>query len=191
MTDREAGLAKLDDSRRLFERAGHEWGVAMTMFAMSWTLNATSSEAPLEFFEEAARRARSLGWETETLALGSLARRRALRGEIGDAKQLLAEALQRVLGLDATVGVAVYLDLIADIAATAGDDALATRLSASAEATFQRAGRRLMPLVTQRATRLANLRERLGERAYEVEWQRGTTRHLDEATEEALAWTTT
>jgi predicted ATPase len=188
MTDHESGLTRLDDSRRLFERANHEWGVAMTMFAMSWVLNASGSDAPLEFFEETARRAGALGWETETLALASLARRRASRGETREAKRLLAEALRRVRVFDGRRGVALHLELIADLAMSSGEDALATRLSAAAEAASEVGRPALMPLLAERETRRAQLRQRLGDDAYEREWRHGAARLFADATEEALVW---
>jgi predicted ATPase len=186
--DQKAGLATLEDSQAIFERVGHEWGVAMTMFAMSSALNATRVEAPIEFFEETVRRARMLGPETETVALGALAQRRAIRGERNEAKRLLAEVLRRVTVVNAVVQVGFYLDLLADVAAEEGDDRLATRLSASAEVAFEAGGSQIRPLVGARDLRLAALRERLGDVVFENERESGYTRGVEEATTEALAW---
>ena len=186
--DQKAGLATLEDSQAIFERVGHEWGVAMTMFAMSSALNATRVEAPIEFFEETVRRARMLGPETETVALGALAQRRAIRGEHNEAKRLLAEVLRRVTVVNAVVQVGFYLDLLADVAAEEGDDRLAARLSASAEVAFEAGGSRIRPLVGARDVRLAALRERLGDAVFENEWDSGHARDVEEATAEALAW---
>jgi predicted ATPase len=186
--DQKAGLATLEDSQAIFERVGHEWGVAMTMFAISSALNATRVEAPIEFFEETVRRARMLGPETETVALGALAQRRAIRGERSEAKQLLAEVLRRVTVVNATVQIGFYLDLLADVAAEEGDDRLAARLSASAEVAFEAGGSQIRPLVGARDLRLAALRERLGDAVFEKEWDSGHARGVEEVTTEALAW---
>jgi hypothetical protein len=186
--DQEAGLATLEDSRAVFERLGHEWGVAMTMFAMSSALNVTRVEAPIEFFEETVRRARMLGHETETVALGALARRRAIRGERDEAKRLFAEALRRVTMDNAVLQAGMYFDLLGDLAAEEGEDRLAARLSASAEVAFEAGGFHITPLVADRAPRLAGLRERLGDAVFEDEWKAGHGRGVEEATAEALAW---
>jgi len=145
-------------------------------------------EAPIEFFEETVRRARMLGPETETVALGALAQRRAIRGEHNEAKRLLAEVLRRVTVVNAVVQVGFYLDLLADVAAEEGDDRLAARLSASAEVAFEAGGSRIRPLVGARDVRLAALRERLGDAVFENEWDSGHARGVEEATAEALAW---
>lgn len=186
--DRNAGLATLEESQAIFERVGHQWGVAMTMFAISSALNATRMEASIEFFEETVRRARMLGPETETVALGALAQRRAIRGERNEAKRLLAEVLRGVKAVNAGVQAGFYLDLLADVAAEEGDDRLATRLSASAEAAFEARGSQSRQLVGVRDLRLAALRERLEDVVFENEWETGHTRGMEEAITEALAW---
>jgi predicted ATPase len=186
--DQKAGLATLEDSQAIFERVGHEWGVAMTMFAISSALNATRVEAPIEFFEETVRRARMLGPETETVALGALAQRRAIRGERSEAKKLLAEVLRRVTVVNATLQIGFYLGLLADLAAEEGDDPLAARLSASAEVALEAGGSKITPLVGARDVRLAALRERLGDAVFENEWDSGHARGVEEAMTEALAW---
>ena len=81
-------------------------------------------EAGIALFEETVERTRSLGYEAETLAIGALGRRRAIRGEGGEAKELLAESLRRTLKLRAWLGTALYLDLLGDLAAAEGEDRL-------------------------------------------------------------------
>jgi hypothetical protein len=81
-------------------------------------------EAGIALFEETVERTRNLGYEAETLAIGALGRRRAIRGEGGEAKELLAESLRRTLKLRAWLGTALYLDLLGDLAAAEGEDRL-------------------------------------------------------------------
>jgi hypothetical protein len=45
-----------------------------------------------------------------------------------------------------------------------------------------------MPLLAERETRRAQLRQRLGDDAYEREWRHGAARLFADATEEALVW---
>lgn len=186
--DGEAGLRLLEKSLQSFEGAGHEWGVAMTMFARNWALNATHADAPLELFEAAVARAQSLGDETATLALGMLAQRRAIRGEHAEAKRALADVLRRTRAQKSTVGVSLYLDLVADLAVEEGEHRLATRLSAAADS-FEARRPLLLPFARERETRRAALRERLGASAFTTEWEVGRARELDESTAEALEWT--
>jgi predicted ATPase len=186
--DREAGTALLEDSRRRAEHAGAHWGATMSLLALIWALNAAGADAPLELYEEAVTRARALGHEAETLALGALGRRRALRGDVREAKEALSEALRRVLALDARLGISFYLDLLADLAATQGCDALAVRLSAAAEVAAAGVGTLVPPLGGDRAARLETLRERLGASEFAAEDRAGRDRSIEDAAAEALAW---
>ncbi len=186
--DRDAGLQLLEDSRRRSERLGNEWGVAMSMLALVWALNASEAEAPLELFEEALDRASKLGYEAETLALGALGRRRSLRGDRREAKELLADALRRVLGLNAKLGVALYLDLIGDLAAAEGADAIAARLAGAADSVSEAAGAPIPPFVRDREARLEALRARLGDSGFAAEYEAGRTRSIEDASAEALDW---
>ena len=186
--DREAGVALLEDARRRAERMRGEWGVAMSMLALAWAWNATGAEAPLEHFEETVERVRELGYEAETLAVGALGRRRAIRGEADEAKELLAEALRRTSALNARVGSALYVDLLADLAAAEGDDVVAVRLSSAAEAAAEAAGAAIPPLSGDRAERLRALRERAGDAAFEAERKKGRALSGEAAASEALTW---
>lgn len=186
--DADSGLAILDESRRLFERAGHEWGVAMTMFTISWVLNATRADAPIEAFEETVRRAQALGRETETVALATLARRRMIRGERGEARRLLVQVLRSAVALNAPVEVGLCLDLLAELAHEEGGEELAARLSASAHVAFETGGSQIAPFVRERQRRLAALRARLGDTAFDAEWELGRDRPLQDAVAEALEW---
>jgi hypothetical protein len=140
---------------------------------LTWALNAAGAEAPLEVFEETVERGRSLGFESETVALGALARRRALRGDVPEAKELLAEVLDRVVRLDVRLGIGLYVDLLADLAAREKKHRLAARRSGGAEAVFAAAAAPITPLVGDRAARLALLRERLGDASFEAETAAG------------------
>jgi predicted ATPase len=187
--DAPTGLAMLEESHSLFERVGDEWGASLTMVALGWAANGAAEERPVELFEEAVARARRLGYEAETLALGALGRRRAMRGETDEAKRQLGEALRRVAALKARLGIAVYLEMIAALAAENGEQRLAALLSGAAEAGFAAMGAPVLPLVGDREARLAALRARLGEGGFAEEYEAGMTLGTDDAVSRALAWT--
>ncbi len=184
----DAGTKLLEDSRRRAENAGAAWGVAMSLLARAWALNAAGVDAPLALYEETVLRARALGHEAETVAMGALGRRRALRGDVPEAKAVLSDTLRRVLALDVRIGIGLYLDLLGDLAAHEHRDELAVRLSSAAEVVFEGMGTGVPLLVGDRDGRLERLRARLGERAFASEREAGRSRSTDEAASEALAW---
>jgi non-specific serine/threonine protein kinase len=177
----------LEESHAIFDRAGDNWGTSLAKLALAWALNIAGADAPRGLYEEAIERAQTLGYEPETLAIGALGRRRALEGNVGEAKRLLGEALRRVVALDAKLGVSVYVDLLSDLAANTREDGLATRLAGAAEASFAALGVPISPVVGDRDARLRGLRGRLGE-AFEAEYEEGKSLTLDAAVEQALAW---
>jgi hypothetical protein len=186
--DAQAGLALLGASRITFERVGDEWGASVALIGIAWALNIARADSPIDLFEEMLQRARNLGYEAETLALGALGRRRALRGERREAKRLLAEALERVQAIDARLGLAVNLDLLADLAWNEGHDRLAVRLGEAAAGVLEELGAQFPALVGDRERRLAALRENLGDGVFAAESEMARVLTAEEAATEAIVW---
>ena len=184
----ETGFPRLERSLSSLERLEDEWGAALATVAVAWGFNAAESDAPIDLYENALARASDLGFETETLALGALGRRRALRGEEAEAKRLLAEALERTTALRVGAGIALNLDLLADLAAVAGQHRLAASLSAAAEAHAESVETVMPALAGDRAARLSGLREQLGDDAFEAARSAGRALTIEEATAQALAF---
>jgi hypothetical protein len=132
--------------------------------------------------------AASVGFEAETIAMGALGRRHALRGQTDEAKRVLATAIERTIALRAHVGTALYVDLLGDLAAAEGDDELAVRLSAAAEAGAESVGAGLPALAGKRHARLRDLRERLGDQVFDAAWDAGRALPLEDAADEARAF---
>jgi hypothetical protein len=126
--------------------------------------------------------------KSSTSSSAGTGRRQALRGEPSEAKRVLAQALERTLALRAIVGAALYIDLLADIAAAEGDDRLAARLSAAAEAAVEAFGAVLPAMAGNRIARLSGVRKRLGDRVFEAELGEGRKPPIESAGAEALAW---
>ena len=184
----EHGVALLEGARDLFTALDNRWGVTLSTLGLVWALVAAERDAPLELYESTVEAAGALGIEAETLALGALGRRLTLRGDISEAKKTLGEALVRTVSLRAVVGTALYVDLLGDVAAREGEDALAARLSAASEAFFASAGAEVPAMVGRRAERLSGLRDRLGRDAFEVEWAAGLALPLEDAVAAARAF---
>jgi predicted ATPase len=177
----ERGVAMLEEAQKGFARLGNHWGETMSSIGLAWALNASERDAPIELYESVVAAAGAVGVEAETLALGALGRRLALSGNVPEAKRTLADALERTVSLRVPVGTGLYVDLIGDLAAREGEDSLATRLSAAAEAFFASAGAEVPALAGKRTERLFALRERLGEQAYEDARAGGLALSLEEA----------
>ena len=184
----EPALGLIEQSRRVLEEEGDEWASALAAIALGFVLNAARAEAPLELYEGLVTQAASLGREAETIAIGVLGQRRAIRGERREAKETLARALQRALEFRAAVGVRWYLEYLADLASDEEEYALAARLSAAAESVFDLSDAPGSPLLGNRAERLPMLRERLGDEAFEQESAAGRLLDMHEAGAQALAW---
>jgi hypothetical protein len=188
MRGAEHGVPMLEESRHRFEKLDDEWGALIATIGIAWGLNATEAEAPLDLYEDTVARAQGLGFEAETLAMGALGRRLAIIGRADEAKRALAQTLERTLTLRADVGTALYVDVLADIAAAEGEDALAARLSAAAESGAEAAGAFLPPLSGNRVARLRAIRERMGDEAFETEQEGGRATSLEDAAAEARAF---
>jgi predicted ATPase len=184
----EHGVGMLEESRRVFRELDNEWGELLATIGIAWGLNAAEAEAPLELYETTVARARALGFEAETLATGALGRRLVILGRADEAKRALVDALDGTLSLHVDFGTALYVDVLADLAAAEGEDALAARLSAAAEAGAEAFGGMLPPLSGDRGKRLRGVRERLGERAFEAEQDTGRATALADAAAEARAY---
>jgi hypothetical protein len=159
------------------------------MVGLGWPANSAGEEWPVEQFEEAVARARRIGHEVETLAIGALGRRRAMLGETAEAKRQLGEALRSVAGLKARIGIAVYFEMIAALAAETGEDRLAALLSGAAESGFATMGAPVVAVAGDPEERLAAIRARLGQDASSDEYQAVMTHGIEEAVSRALAWT--
>jgi predicted ATPase len=183
----EPSLQLLEQSRRILEEEGDEWGSALAAIGLGFALNAARADAPLELFEGLVTQAARLGREAETIALGVLGQRRAIRGEHREATETFARALRSALEFRAAVGVRWYLEYLADLAAGEKEYALAVRLSAAAESVFDLSDAPGSPLLGDRDERLALLRGQLGE-AFEQEWDAGRRLDMQEAGAHALAW---
>jgi predicted ATPase len=188
MRGAEQGVPILEQGRGRFTELGNEWGELIATIGIAWGLNAAEAEAPLELYETTVARARALGFEAETLAIGALGRRLVVLGKADDAKRALVDALERTTTLRADVGTALYIDVLADLAAAEGKDGLAARLSAAAETGAESAGAFLPPLSGNRAARLRGVRERLGDGAFETEQDAGRGMALADAAAEARAF---
>jgi hypothetical protein len=163
MRGAEHGVPMIEESRRRFRERADEWAETIATIGLAWGLNTSEADAPLELYQTTVAKAASVGFEAETVAMGALGRRHALRGEVAEAKRVLAAALERTTALQAHIGNALYVDLLADLAAAEGKDVLAARLSTAAEAGAESVGAALPALAGNRAARLRGLRERLGD----------------------------
>lgn len=188
MRGAEHGVEMLEESRRVFQELGNEWGELLATIGIAWGLNAAEAEAPLDLYETTVARARALGFEAETLATGALGRRLVILGRADEAKRALVDALEGTLSLHVDIGTALYVDVLADLAAAEGEDALAARLSAAAEAGAEAFGGMLPPLSGDRRERLRGVRERLGDQAFEAEQDTGRATALADAAAEARAF---
>jgi hypothetical protein len=188
MRGAEHGVSMLEACSGRFREIHDDWGESLAAVGIAWGLNAAEADVPLELYETAVENAAGLGFELETLAIGALGRRLALAGRAGDAKRVLSEALERTTALAADLGTAIYVDVLADLAAAEGEAALASRLSGAAEAGAEGAEASLPPLSGDRATRLSGLRERLGEDAFSAAVEAGRATPLEDAAAEALAF---
>jgi hypothetical protein len=186
--DTEASRHLLEASRRALEEQGDEWGLALAGIGLGFTLNVARADAPLEDYERLVTRAARLGREAETIALGVLAQRRAIRGERREAKDVFGEALRRAVEFKAAVGVRWYLEELADLATGEEEYALAARLSASAESAFDLSAAPGSPFVGDRANRLPVLVEHLGQDAFDAETSAGRSLGAEAAAAQALAW---
>jgi predicted ATPase len=178
----------VEESRGVLREAGDEWGRAFAGIGLGFMLNATRADAPIEFFEELVEQSARLGPEAETIATGVLGHRRLIRGERAEAKLTVGRVLRRALEFKAPVGVRWYLEMLADLATDEGEDALAARLSAAAESVVDLSDASDSPLLGNRAQRVAGLRERLGDEAFERESQAGRALDMDAAGAQALEW---
>jgi hypothetical protein len=127
-------IASLEECRAVLEETRDEWGLMIALNGLCWALNLLQLDAPLGPFEEARARANAVGTTAElATAIGNLSRRRRLRGETAEAKVLLAEVLAIARALKSPTGVALYVDMVADLAADEADHSTSVRLvSASA-----------------------------------------------------------
>jgi predicted ATPase len=188
MRGAEHGVGMLEESRQIFRELDNEWGELIATIGIAWGLNAAEAEAPLDLYETTVARARALGFEAETLATGALGRRLAILGRADEAKRALVDALEGTLSLHVDIGTALYVDVLADLAAAEGEHALAARLSAAAEAGAEAFGAMLPPLSGDRGKRLRDVRKRLGDQAFEAEQHTGRATALADAAAEARAF---
>jgi len=185
-----SALAMLEESRGELAKSGDEWGLMFALNGLCWALNVLDMQAPLELFEEARARANDVGTKAElATALGNLSRRKLLRGERGEAKRLLAEALDIVRTLRSPTGVALYVEMAADMASREGDHLLAVRLfAASAALRTETEADAPPPVARLREGALTAARAALGEDAVEEARANGAYLEAYETADEAVAW---
>jgi predicted ATPase len=186
--DTDASRHLLEASRRALEEQGDEWGLALAEIGLGFTLNVAGADAPLEDYERLVTRAARLGREAETIALGVLAQRRAIRGERREAKDVFGEALRRAVEFKAALGVRWYLEQLADLAMDEEEYALAGRLSAAADSAFDLSAAPGSPFVGERANRLPALVAHLGQDAFDAETAAGRGLGAEAACAQALEW---
>jgi predicted ATPase len=186
--DATVGLELLEHARASFDRVGDEWGVSMALIGIVWGMNAAGTDSGIELYEDTLARAAQLGFEAETLALGALGRRHALRGEHDVARRQLVDALRRVQAIDARLGIALYVDLIADVAAAQNEGRIAARLGAAATVIAQEVGAPVPGIAGDRTKRLELLGRRLGTSGLEEESEAGRMLSADQAARDAIAW---
>jgi hypothetical protein len=183
-------IASLEECRAVLEETRDEWGLMIALNGLCWTLNMLHLDAPLEPFEEARAKANAVGTTAElATAIGNLSWRKRLRGETAEAKVLLAEVLAIARGLKSPTGVALYVDMVADLAADEADHSTSVRLFSASASIRAAVGVDVpLPVVGMREHALAAAESVLGADAVEAARSEGESLDVYEAADEALAW---
>lgn len=180
-----AAIAQLEEDRDILANSGDEYGALTASNGLCWALTLLDIDAPLELYERTVADARALGVEAElATARGNLGGKRLLRGELGEAKVELREALRIAQRLRSRTGMAHYVARLAELAAREGAWEAAVRLSSAAAAIGGRAG----PGPSAEARLIEAARAELGDDAVEAARQAGAELDRAAAAAEALAW---
>ena len=146
-------------------------------------------EAARQVLQETAAINRALGYRRGlALALHNMAEAAMQLGDYGQSRKLNSESLQIRQELKLARGYAFSLENFAILAVKEKQGERAVQLFAASQALRQAIGAPLDPATTEGYTNLlADLRVRLGEVRFELEWAKGSSMSTDQAIELALS----
>jgi len=178
--------ASLDLRRELRD----ERGIAVTLNNLSVIARDQGDwQRAADLSAESAARFRELG-DTQGVALSlvTLSVAHYHLGHRAKATELYHESLALFGKLDNKRDIAEWLEVLAILACTHNQPERAARLFGAADGAVERIGSTMGPARHARYKGfVAEIRDRLGERSFAAEWEKGRTMRLEDATETALA----
>ena len=185
----ERAQARLGEALAAFEGLDDLWGIGTTLHAMTrLRVVFDHYEGAGDLFDRAVAAVERVGDDLGiALASGNLAMARLAAGDVAGARTVM----DRVLEHRRSTGIAYAgddaLDILARIEHAEGEHERAIALLAAAEILRDRLHTPLWPLVRERQEQLlAELRQIVGDEAFEVAYTRGATVEVDDVQEIAL-----
>ena len=177
------------ESLDIFEREGDPWGKSLTYNAFLWFANGLNlEEIPDQDFEDGVEAARRAGTQQELgMALANFGRRRAFRGAYDEGERIQRDVLEILAGLNYVGPSLPQLESLAEVALDKGDYERAARLYAAADKFRARVGAPLQPpFLERREAHKEELKAKMGEDAYEREWNEGLKLSFEDAVRYAV-----
>jgi hypothetical protein len=187
--DARAAITSLEESSRLFDRIGHDWGVALSELQLGSVLTASKDlEKARARFQLSLERSRRIdNWPLIAQALQHLGLLCILQGRDGDAVVLLEEAAGLLRRGRHRTETTSCLDALGAVALARGDAKTAARAVMVAQATRQRLGVMLWPSVEVFVSQIvAGVRDRVDARELDMISAEARDRDLFETLDQTL-----